>query len=436
MRHSICHLSVKTGLAALALSTGLLTPALVEAQQNSVVNTTILAEPTPRGYFANAVVLEYDKPIDLRNVVVPTTDVTVHASRVPTCAGASVADSGARTVVGVYSNSVPRRATAPAKGNYLIIELSQTDALRQAARNGCPANLDYTATFGDIDNRFGRVEVQAFTAETTQVVSPVIEDFRPGKYTSPTFATTLQFRLFSPERYVRSPNNPARKYPLVVFLHGGGERGDNNFNQIAANMGATTWATPEFQADHQSFVLAPQVPLPETNSWATPNIRDTVHELILGLMAQYPIDPQRIYVTGLSLGSFGSSAQLNAYPEFYAGALMVSGNQPVNPGPPMRVPVWMATAFDDSLYPTAVSLAASYEAAGVSVARASWPGNLFEAAAPYAEALIEVAAAQGSHVMFTTYMTGTNVGAAHNTGWIATYSNPVILNWLFTQKRP
>lgn len=436
MRHTIWHPSVRNGFAALALLTGVLTPALRGAQQNVVVGATILAEPTPRGYFANAVVLEYDKAVDLRNVAVPTTGVTVNATRTPTCAGASVADSGARTVVGVYSNSVPRRATTATKGRYLIIELSQTDTLRQAARNGCPANLDYTATFGEIYNRFGSVEVGAFTAQTTQVISPVIEDFRPGSYTSPTLATTLKFRLFMPERYLRTQNNPARKYPLVVFLHGGGERGDNNFNQIAANMGATTWAMPEFQADHQSFVLAPQVPLPTTNSWATPNIRDTVHELILGLMAKYPIDPTRIYVTGLSLGSFGSSAQLNAYPEFYAGALMVSGNRPVDPGLPMQVPVWMATAFDDDLYPTAVDLAASYEAAGVSVARASWPGNLFEAAAPYAEALMEVAAAQGSHVMFTTYLTGTNVGAAHNTGWIASYSNPVMLEWLFSQKRP
>ena len=130
------------------LMTGVLTPSTLSAQPaNSIVGATILAESTPRGYFANAVVLEYDKAVDLRGVVVPTTGVAVSATRTPTCAGASVADSGPRTVVGVYSNSVPRLSTTADKGRFLIIELSQTDALRQAARNGCPANLDYSASW-------------------------------------------------------------------------------------------------------------------------------------------------------------------------------------------------------------------------------------------------------------------------------------------------
>ena len=432
------HLKARWGIfAALLLMTGVFTPSTLSAQPaNSVVGANILAESTPRGYFATAVVIEFDKGVDLRDVAVPTTGITVSATRTPTCAGASVPDTGPRTVVGVYSNNDPRRATAAVKGNYLIIELSDTDANRQAARNGCPANLDYSVTWGELYNRKGGVEVQASAASTSQVDSPIIEDFRSGSYTSTAFATTLKFRLFMPERYVRAPNNTARKYPLVLFLHGGGERGDNNFNQIAANMGATTWAQPDFQAEHPAFVLAPQVPLPSTNSWATPNIRDTVRELVLGLMAQYPVDPDRVYVQGLSLGSFGTAAQLNAYPEMYAAALLISGARAVNPGPPMQVPVWMATAFDDDLYPEVVQVYNAYVANGLSTVQAAWPGNLFAGAVPFAEALIEFAEAQGSHVLFTTYQTGTNVGAAHNTGWIATYSNPAIREWLFSHKRP
>ena len=75
----------------------------------------------------------------------------------------------------------------------------------------------------------------------------------------------------------------------MLFLHGGGERGDNNVGQIVANMGATVWASPEFQAEHPSFVLAPQCPLPaDVNAFANPDIRDTVRELVLSLMAKYP----------------------------------------------------------------------------------------------------------------------------------------------------
>ena len=201
-------------------------------------------------------------------------------------------------------------------------------------------------------------------------------------------------------------------------------------------MGATVWAQPEFQAAHPSFVLAPQVPLSTSNNWVLPNIRDTVYGFVLGLIAQYPIDPDRVYVQGLSLGSFGTSAQLTAHPECTQAPS--SSPEPCRSPRDRRcrcLPGWPRPSMTISTR-RPWRYANAYIAAGVSVAQAAWPGNLFEAAAPFAEALIEVAEAQGSHVLFTTYQTGTNVGAAHNTGWIATYSNPAIREWLFSQKRP
>ncbi|UHA60203.1 hypothetical protein KDJ21_026450 [Metabacillus litoralis] len=63
----------------------------------------------------------------------------------------------------------------------------------------------------------------------------------------------MPFRLFVPEGY-----EPGKSYPLVLFLHGGGERGDDNLKQLVNNDGAIFWATAENQSKAQVFVLAPQ----------------------------------------------------------------------------------------------------------------------------------------------------------------------------------
>src|SRR6188508_2217011 len=64
---------------------------------------------------------------------------------------------------------------------------------------------------------------------------------------------TLPYRLFK----VKSPV-AGTKYPLILFLHGAGERGDNNSAQLQANEGATVWASDANQAKHAAYIVAPQ----------------------------------------------------------------------------------------------------------------------------------------------------------------------------------
>src|ERR1041384_4344425 len=66
---------------------------------------------------------------------------------------------------------------------------------------------------------------------------------------------TLPYRLFK----VKSPT-AGTKYPLILFLHGAGERGEDNSAQLTANAGATVWATDAHQAKHAAYVIAPQCP--------------------------------------------------------------------------------------------------------------------------------------------------------------------------------
>src|ERR1700741_476924 len=81
----------------------------------------------------------------------------------------------------------------------------------------------------------------------------------------------MQYRLFIPKGY-----DPAKKYPLVLWLHGSGGTGNDNRKQItlASTTGTHTWTRAENQAKYPVFVLAPQSP--PGRSWVTPGQPDVV----------------------------------------------------------------------------------------------------------------------------------------------------------------
>jgi predicted peptidase len=250
--------------------------------------------------------------------------------------------------------------------------------------------------------------------------------------------TTLNFRLFQPEPFRRNPQS-GRTYPLVVFLHGGGERGLNNITQITANQGAVAFADPERQASDPSFVLAPQVPTPRTNNWTTPAIQAALLELIDAVTTSYPINQDRLYLSGLSMGAFGSFDLLPRYPDKFAAALLIAGGGNTEQMPLITgLPMWITHSIDDPTvnYVTgSLANVNALEAAGARVTRGAWPGNLPERTAEAeARRLWRMAERNDSHILFTTYLAGTTPVNPH-WSWVPTYSNDVMLDWLFSQRR-
>ncbi len=147
----------------------------------------------------------------------------------------------------------------------------------------------------------------------------------------------LPYRLFAPKVI----NN--KKYPLIVFLHGAGERGTDNVLQLKHNSPLRLtyekcddgmWR----QKTRQAFVIFPQcakesqwvlVPWGATNSSAkpaqpSPGLQN-VHELVHKLQKEFPIDSKRIYVTGMSMGGYGTWDYMTRWPEDVAGAIVVCG---------------------------------------------------------------------------------------------------------------
>src|SRR5262249_48011140 len=112
---------------------------------------------------------------------------------------------------------------------------------------------------------------------------------------------TLPYRLLKPEGY-----DPGKKYPLVVFLHGAGERGTDNDKQLVH--GVPQFASKENRQKYPCFLIAPQCP--DNVKWVDVDWGSDSHtipkamtepsrltvELIEALLKEYSIDPKRIYI--------------------------------------------------------------------------------------------------------------------------------------------
>ena len=136
---------------------------------------------------------------------------------------------------------------------------------------------------------------------------------------------TLSYRMLFPDA------NRQRKYPLVIFLHGSGERGSDNDAQL--KWGVTNFATDQNMIAHPAIVIAPQCPEHQTWSNFTRDKMTLIAapgnpmRLLIGLIRQLettmPVDTNRIYITGLSMGGYGTYDALERYPHLFAAAVPV-----------------------------------------------------------------------------------------------------------------
>ncbi len=140
-----------------------------------------------------------------------------------------------------------------------------------------------------------------------------------GKAQSYTHANgdVFLYRLFEPKM------EEGKNFPLLVYFHGGGGAGTDNQQQFRdLIVPPTVWALPENQEQHPGFVLVPQAA--EWTGWLHPNI-PAMKGLVDSVIAQHPIDPSRIYITGLSMGGLATWAMIQEYPNFFAAAVPVCG---------------------------------------------------------------------------------------------------------------
>ncbi len=141
----------------------------------------------------------------------------------------------------------------------------------------------------------------------------------------------IAYRLLTPEHV-----EPGKKYPLVVFLHGAGERGNDNVAQLKF---LPEWmAAPEMRKKYPCFILAPQCPndkkwveVPWDKKHSQPMPKEPSEQMrqVVGMMDELlksePIDSHRVYLTGLSMGGYGSWDLAERMPERFAAVAPICG---------------------------------------------------------------------------------------------------------------
>ena len=203
------------------------------------------------------------------------------------------------------------------------------------------------------------------------------------------------------------------------------------------------WATPEAQAKHEAFVLAPQFDrkIVDDKSQATQDL-DAVINLIKHLHTQYNIDPARRYATGQSGGGMMEMAMNIKYPDFFAASFIVAAQWDAAKVAPMaKNKVWIVVSEgDEKAYPGMNALTAALEKHGAKIARKTWSG-LSDAAQFDAE--VKAMRSRNANINYTVLQKGTvvpagqtdNTGANHVNTWRIAYTIEGMRDWLFEQRR-
>lgn len=164
---------------------------------------------------------------------------------------------------------------------------------------------------------------------------------------------TLRYRLLPPLDYDSTKN-----YPLVVCLHGSSGCGTDNVKQVATSWPAQVLSSRENRLKYPSFLFVPQCP-PESVWGGISNITavdSLVFETILALEAELPIDVKKCYVSGNSLGGYGTWHFISTHPEMFAAAIPISGGgDPKLAQKIAAVPVWAFHGRKDKQVPVSGS---------------------------------------------------------------------------------
>lgn len=201
----------------------------------------------------------------------------------------------------------------------------------------------------------------------------------------------MEYLLFLPESYAQSTN---QKFPLILFLHGAGERGSNLDSVKRHGIPKIVETNPDFPF----IAVSPQCP---EDSWWTSELH-TINGLIEEVVEKYQVDTSRIYLTGLSMGGFGTWSLASMYPERFAAIAPVCGGGEVRQilRSLVEMPIWTFHGQKDDVIPFSRS-----------------------------EEIVTALKKHGSSIKFTIYPE-----AGHDS-WTKTYDNPELYKWFLKHSR-
>jgi len=193
--------------------------------------------------------------------------------------------------------------------------------------------------------------------------------------------------LYLPPGYGRDGDN--KRWPVVLFLHGRGESGQNL--ELVKTHGPPKLVS---QGKQFPFILVS----PQTDhGWNAAELG----RLLDHIESHHAVDRSRRYVTGLSMGGFGTWSVLSAFPDRFAAAVMIcGGGDPTHAARLQDTPIWLFHGDKDTVVPASRS-----------------------------QAIADALKAADGNVRFTVYS-----GVGHDS-WTDTYNNPEVYQWMLAQRR-
>ena len=198
---------------------------------------------------------------------------------------------------------------------------------------------------------------------------------------------SCKYLLFLPNQYEKEK----KCWPLILFLHGIGERGDN-LESVKKH------GPPKIVEEQEYFpfiLVSPQCPKNEW--WST----DVLNALIDDVVSRYRVDEDRVYVTGLSMGGYGTWHLAIEYPDRFAAIAPICGGGPPDKACKIKhIPVWVFHGARDKTVPLKKS-----------------------------KEMVDALKECGGNVMFTVYP------ETDHDSWTETYNNPELYEWFLIHRR-
>jgi predicted peptidase len=199
---------------------------------------------------------------------------------------------------------------------------------------------------------------------------------------------SCKYLLFLPEGYGKEKTH----WPLMLFLHGAGERGDD-LNKVEVHGPPKIVQTKK---DFPFIVVSPQCP--EDDWWTMKT--EVLINLLDDIIARYDVDTERVYLTGLSMGGYGSWALASEYPDRFAAVVPICGGGNRIMSLFLKdMPIWAFHGAKDSVVPVEES-----------------------------KELVEAINARGGNAKLTIYPD------ANHDSWTETYNNQQVYDWLLKHR--
>jgi len=231
--------------------------------------------------------------------------------------------------------------------------------------------------------------------------------------------TTIPYYLFKPANYT-----PATHFPLVLCLHGSGERGDNP-SAVKNNSMATVWARDSNQARWPCFILVPQCP---TNGWwPDVNLILTVNNIVDSLRSEFSLDTNRLYITGLSMGGYGTWSTIAYFPHKYAAAVPMSGGgDPSTATLIKHIPIWNFHGAQDGTVNVSASrqMISALENTGCTIVYTNCHNG---DCTGLSDSALADKIKSGAKKLYTEYQYGGHLI------WDQAYNTALLSSWLFAQ---